>query len=658
MNSQSLHPALVQDEDPQVINFQLLNLWIRTCEDNHQQSCGLASISSRHKKRRSSRPLSIILIDVIQYCLVESTTDARYLALSYVWGGVPQLMLSRKHWDQFSKPHSLLQQNKLSEEIPLVIKDAIRLTGKLNERFLWVDSLCIFQDDSDSKHDQISHMSQIFQGAALTILAVACKNASVSLPGVRAGTRAWSYKNLYGADTDAEDSISARHPREDQILNDINQSTYSSRGWVFQERLLSRRCLIFLPNGVYFQCQSEFFFEGRASLTKPLSSTQEGFLDTLNTLHQIHAVEDFEGIFSLYAQLVCEYSWKKLSYPEDVVDAFTGILSIMESNFGWKFSHGIPTEPREALERALFWVPYRAQSKLERSESSTSVFFPTWSWAAWTGAVDFWPVLRPRGPNQMFIDPPPELKTLVSRVGNIRVLSHNEFGQNSDQELPSTNATSTQVSIRSKRQQIRQLFNSLMRHKGVLARHGKSVSKSSPTPQFRSISTLHFKTHIVQANNFEYEPSLPWQAVDFMYITPSSNASKNRDGVWIISTGREPRDVGFLFGISLENLQNLAVENLFFALLSETSFGTLTGTWVPDDTERFSQWAHHRDNWSGLAYQEWQNPSQCYNVPRQLNNVLLLYSTGSNRYERVAAGQVDQAAWSSVPTKRTEIQLI
>lgn len=75
---------------------------------------------------------------------------------------------------------------------------------------------------------------------------------------------------------------------------------------------------------------------------------------TLNTLGQIHNPEHEEKESTIYAQLVCEYSWKKLSYPEDAIDAFAGILSVMEDNFGWEFCYGIPIKPKEALGQALF----------------------------------------------------------------------------------------------------------------------------------------------------------------------------------------------------------------------------------------------------------------------------------------------------------------
>ncbi len=127
--SEKINSSLLPNRNASDINFPLLNLWIKTCEEGHKESCGPDSLTIASKKGIGSTPFKIILVDVGQYCLIESTTDERYLALSYVWGGVPQLVLSKQNWDQLSKSHALLQ-SQWSDLIPPVIRDAIQVTAK------------------------------------------------------------------------------------------------------------------------------------------------------------------------------------------------------------------------------------------------------------------------------------------------------------------------------------------------------------------------------------------------------------------------------------------------------------------------------------------------------------------------------------------------
>jgi hypothetical protein len=80
---------------------------------------------------------------------------------------------------------SLEQPGVMSSELlPATIDDAITVCGKLRERYLWVDSLCIVQDDAESKASEISRMDLIHSSAFLNVVAVAGDNADFGLPGV------------------------------------------------------------------------------------------------------------------------------------------------------------------------------------------------------------------------------------------------------------------------------------------------------------------------------------------------------------------------------------------------------------------------------------------------------------------------------------------
>jgi hypothetical protein len=85
-----------------------------------------------------------------------------YAALSYVW-----------------RPAESEQT-----EWPKVVTHAILVTKALGIKYLWVDGYCIDQNDPIQKHDPISKMNLIYEGAAITIVNVAGANAQSGLPGV------------------------------------------------------------------------------------------------------------------------------------------------------------------------------------------------------------------------------------------------------------------------------------------------------------------------------------------------------------------------------------------------------------------------------------------------------------------------------------------
>jgi len=106
------------------------------------------------------------------------------VALSYCWGAAATLM------HQKSNSVSLRTDEALhTSKIPATIRDAIALVQGVGERYLWVDALCIVQDDLVSKGVHLTQMGLIYSLATFTIIAAAGEDADAGLPGVLSVTR-------------------------------------------------------------------------------------------------------------------------------------------------------------------------------------------------------------------------------------------------------------------------------------------------------------------------------------------------------------------------------------------------------------------------------------------------------------------------------------
>ena len=92
-------------------------------------------------------------------------------------------------------------------------------------------------------------MASIYHGATATIIALAGKNAENPLHGLPARLvllRRQTWQSLLGPTKDTNET----KPRQ---LRDLTlSSTYGTRGWTCQERLLSRQCIIFIQEQVFF----------------------------------------------------------------------------------------------------------------------------------------------------------------------------------------------------------------------------------------------------------------------------------------------------------------------------------------------------------------------------------------------------------------------
>ncbi|KAL8644098.1 MAG: hypothetical protein Q9226_007937 [Calogaya cf. arnoldii] len=238
--------------DPQQLDIDLMRKWISRCQASHKGSAG-----SRFDCLSTTLPLpshQIYLVDVQAACLVQRSAACKYTALSYVWG-----KLARSHTTK-SNLRSLQMPGSLSADaghlvIPKAIKDAMKLVSFLGERYLWVDSFCIVQDDVDTKQLQIDSMAQIYANAYITIVAADGKDADHGIRGVDGSGEA--RKMGYSTIRLPDGSRIIASPTQMRLLQD---TTWASRGWTFQEALFSRRMLVF--NGsVTWMCHAATYEE-------------------------------------------------------------------------------------------------------------------------------------------------------------------------------------------------------------------------------------------------------------------------------------------------------------------------------------------------------------------------------------------------------------
>ncbi|KAF3811064.1 hypothetical protein GCG54_00010400, partial [Colletotrichum gloeosporioides] len=174
--------VLLRPRIEQFIDFERISRWISACETDHSSTCGqeTKSFSEAYPGLEVLR-----LIDVHDLCLVEVNDLQPYIALSYVWGGISTVRMTRANLSRFLKRNSL----EPSARIPKTIRDTIDLARRLNIRYIWVDAFCLIQDDSEDLFQGISVMDKIFQRSWLTAVAASGHTANSGLPGFSGGSR-------------------------------------------------------------------------------------------------------------------------------------------------------------------------------------------------------------------------------------------------------------------------------------------------------------------------------------------------------------------------------------------------------------------------------------------------------------------------------------
>jgi hypothetical protein len=337
-------------------DLQIMKRWMRECERLHCCDVGTLDKDSH-----------IRVIDVERGCIFDAPEGCRYLALSYVWGRAKTLQLTKATYPQ------LTRDGGLSTQVPATARDAMHLVKMLGEKYLWVDALCIIQDDKADTSIQISKMDTIYRCAILTIVAAAGNDANAGLPGVHPRSR-WIQQVV--GEVNGMDLISVRRP----YLQALMKSTWSTRGWTFQEKILSARRLIFSDYQVFYQCDHTTWCE----------DTIFEF-DDPSPYHEDPRWPSALAPFGRYMNLVEEYSWRTLSFEKDALDAFTGIFNILKPDLG-EFIFGLP---ETAFHAALLWHFRFGEPAVRRMESNTPngevvvLHFPSWSWVGWKNRIEY-----------------------------------------------------------------------------------------------------------------------------------------------------------------------------------------------------------------------------------------------------------------------------
>jgi len=271
------------------------------------------------------------------------------------------------------------------------------VASTLGVPYLWIDRYCIDQDNSEEKHDIIRRMNEIYSGAYLTIIAAAGAGPNHGLPGV-GDTPRWPHYYI---------TIGFHQFTElDSTREQIKHSTWMTRGWTYQEMVLSRRRLVFTEGGVYFQCRVMTCFERvpfptpRHLLSKRFGGLFPDWFPEFRGLFPdigLDTDSDIRNHVALYGQIK-QFWLRELGFEEDRLNAFEGIFAAYQE-MSSKIEVGIQNE-KASYERyrGHFWgIPLYSDpekfnatpgtvgflwKKDERSKPNSK--FPSWTWAAHT----------------------------------------------------------------------------------------------------------------------------------------------------------------------------------------------------------------------------------------------------------------------------------
>ncbi|KAF3052179.1 hypothetical protein E8E11_006864 [Didymella keratinophila] len=328
------------------ISWDSLQEGIDYCVENHK-AC--------RNESGPALPPGFRVIDIKEQCISQvTTTTCDFFALSYVWGidDYPLSKTTKANFETLTTPGAL---SKI--KLPQTVQDAMTACAELGRRYLWVDRLCIIQDDLSDKASQISAMDRIYRSAQYVIVAYGSADMHSGMSGISRPRPQTQMRVTVWELTITSDAF------DDFCDRDFKGCGYIERGWTYQEFELARRKLCFRNTQAFLECR-----HGRKE------EYHRGFGDNGDENQTVRRVAPLFGQYTSHIEI---YSRRRLTFYSDATAAITGVLHWLYEGKGDIYC-GLPTYH---FDRALLW--YYESGELDRPPN---VGFPSWSWASALGS--------------------------------------------------------------------------------------------------------------------------------------------------------------------------------------------------------------------------------------------------------------------------------
>ncbi|KAF2154567.1 hypothetical protein K461DRAFT_319110 [Myriangium duriaei CBS 260.36] len=315
--------------------------------------------------------------------------------------------------------------------LPATLRDALLVTHGLGISFMWVDCLCIEQDNKLDWGREALNMQQVYRNATITLRAACTDSVTQSLFPRRPSRT--QYCALEWRDDEASKQTIYLRPGLAFSTMTTEKATISNRGWTLEEDLLAPRTLTFGKQQVWFDCAKGRFDEAGRHTAPAEDYSNKANLQALYSEQGIHkwaarlartiglppvisinlpywaanamriAQQQqfwFQGTFhfaggstftyfDLWRQIIDQFSARKLTHSRDVFLALAGVARAFQQTHGDEYIAGMW---RSDLVRSLTWNRLAAHRRkrdhsilIDLPSPPIRYMAPSWSWASITG---------------------------------------------------------------------------------------------------------------------------------------------------------------------------------------------------------------------------------------------------------------------------------
>ncbi|KAJ8113251.1 hypothetical protein OPT61_g4575 [Boeremia exigua] len=349
--------------------------WLSRCNSSHK-NCGTIG---------SDVSLPTRLIDVESGLRLVETRGmhGRYVCLSHCWGSQATNTTDQTFKVTRGSLNSCITGIDFNI-LPRTFTDAITFTRKLGLKYLWIDSLCIIQDDENDWRHEAGLMASIYENATLTLGATASTSDAGGL--FRSNSPIHDPVSLHGKTHKGKDYIVFARQQLPHYLHD---EPLFQRAWIFQERYLSPRFLHFGSNELIWECREGMDCE--CNENEQLGSKESDSVGYYNA-HKSYYIKAFTAtpfkVQVYWRDIVDAYTGLALSHAKDTLPALSGLAKkFIGLRTGDEYLAGLWYN---SFAEDLVWAVGLLSSSKQKSglrSRPKQWRAPTWSWASVDSAV-------------------------------------------------------------------------------------------------------------------------------------------------------------------------------------------------------------------------------------------------------------------------------
>ncbi|RWA13730.1 hypothetical protein EKO27_g1372 [Xylaria grammica] len=391
----------VDDESP--VELAGFGLGATVCEDpmatasvsiakDWLENCVLKHESCRAKAAGASLPTRFLDIgnesEGDRIFLRESSgeEDRRYVALSHCWGTTRPLCLT-------SATLETHKQGIFIQRLPKTFQDAVTVVRTLGLRYIWIDSLCIIQDDAEDWRNEAGRMAGVYRNAHFVLSATRASSDEEGFLGTRptldhvaftdsSSNSLLTLKLLPPSPLGEESGLDA-HIVADEPL--------SRRAWCLQERYLARRILHYVAQQMVWECSELRAAEdGNFALMvgDQLGRIQQSAISS-NTVfnartREVNGVTEVpEYRYMEWYSMIENYTSRDITKDSDRLPALLGMRVALELEVDDIYLAGIWLK---GLLEGLMWCATSTEKPLTHPNGA---MVPSWAWASVKGPVQF-----------------------------------------------------------------------------------------------------------------------------------------------------------------------------------------------------------------------------------------------------------------------------